>query len=261
MPYLHSTHHAEIALDEHGVGTLTLRKAGPLNIVGSTAIAELTQALGWLGQHPHLRVLVFRGEGDRAFIGGADIVEMSALTPDNAAAFINGLRRLCDTCLHLPVPVITRLSGWCLGGGLEVAMACDLRIAGRSARFGMPEVKVGIPSVIHAALMLRLIGAARAQWMLMLGEPIDAATAEAWGLVHQVCDDQALDAAVAGVAAKLAALGPAVVRQQKRLLRSWESQPLADSIRASVAEFAGAFATGEPQRCMAEFKQRKKSAA
>ena len=261
MPRLHSSHHAEISLDDHGVGMLTLRNAKSLNIVGAVAIAELTDALGRLGQHPRLRVLVFRGSGDKAFIGGADIHEMSALTPDTAAQFINALRRLCDACLHLPVPVIARLQGWCLGGGLEVAMACDLRIAGRSARFGMPEVKVGIPSVIHAALMPRLIGAARAQWMLMLGEPIDAATAEAWGLVHQVCDDQALDAAVAGVAAKLAALGPAVVRQQKRLLRSWESQPLADSIRASVAEFAGAFATGEPQRCMAEFKQRKKSAA
>ena len=261
MPQPHSTHHAEITLDEHGVGTLTLRNAKSLNIVGAAAIAELTDALARLGHHPRLRVLVFRGSGDKAFIGGADINEMSALTPDTAAHFINALRRLCDACLHLPVPVISRLQGWCLGGGLEVAMACDLRIAGRSAQFGMPEVKVGIPSVIHAALMPRLIGAARAQWMLMLGDPIDAATAESWGLVHQVCDDDALDATIARLATPLAALGPAVVRQQKRLLRSWEGQPVATSIEASVAEFAGAFATGEPQQFMEAFKQRKKSAS
>lgn len=256
MPELHATHHTDITLDERGVGTLTLRNAGRLNIIGTPAITELTEALGRLAQLPRLRVLVFRGSGDQAFIGGADIHEMSALTTDTAATFINALRRLCDACLHLPVPIVTRLSGWCLGGGLEVAMACDLRLAGRSARFGMPEVKVGIPSVIHAALMPRLIGASRAQWMLTLGEPIDAATAERWGLVHQVCDDDALDTAIDTVAGQLAALGPAVVRQQKRLLRAWQDALLGESIEASVAEFAGAFATGEPQRCMEAFKQR-----
>ena len=130
-----------------------------------------------------------------------------------------------------------------------------------TARFGMPEVKVGIPSVIHAALMPRLIGQSRAAWLLLTGEPINAATALAWGLVHSVCAPAELDAEVAAAARQLAGLAPAVLRQQKRLLRSWESLSADAAIEASVAEFAQAFSTGEPQREMGNFLRRKAAAA
>jgi enoyl-CoA hydratase len=257
MPTLHQSRHALAMLDEAGIGTLALTDAGRLNIIGSAAIAELRSALALLSARPDLRVLVLRGSGERAFIGGADIAEMAGLTPATAEAFIARLAGLCDAVAQVPVPVIARLSGWCLGGGLEVALACDLRLCDDSAMFGMPEVKVGIPSVIHAALLPRLLGQARADWLLLTCENIDAARAEAWGLVHERCAEGGLDALVQQRGAALAALPPQALRQQKRLLRHWQTVPLAQAVRDSIGEFALAYASGEPQRLMGEFMQRK----
>jgi enoyl-CoA hydratase/carnithine racemase len=106
-------------------------------------------------------------------IGGADIKEMARLDQASAEKFITGLRDLCEAARAFPAPVIARMPGWCLGGGLEFATACDFRIAAHDAKFGMPEVKVGIPSVIHAALLPRLIGWGRARWLVMTAENID----------------------------------------------------------------------------------------
>ena len=130
-----------------------------------------------------------------------------------------------------------------------------------SAVFGMPEVKVGIPSVIHAALLPRLIGESRAGWLLLSGENIAADRAEVWGLVHECCAPDALDALVAARAAALAALPPQALRQQKRLLRHWQTVPLAQAIEDSVAEFAKAYDSGEPQALMGEFMARKRARA
>ena len=257
MQIVHDSRHALATLDAAGIGTVQLRDAGALNIVGSAAIEALSAALLALGAAPGLRVLVLRGSGDRAFIGGADIGEMATLTPATAEAFITRLARLCDAVAEVPVPVIARIAGWCLGGGLEVALACDLRLCDDSAMFGMPEVKVGIPSVIHAALLPRLVGQARADWLLLCCENIDAERAEAWGLVHERCATGQLDRAVQMRAASLAALPPQALRQQKRLLRHWQTVPLAQAVRDSIGEFALAYASGEPQALMGEFMARK----
>ena len=257
MPNLFESEHALAHVDGLGIATLTLTGAGPLNIVGSSAIAHLCAALAALSADPELRVLVLRGSGDKAFIGGADIGEMVGLSPATAPAFISALAGLCNAVVSFPAPVLARLSGYCLGGGLEVAMACDLRLCDDGAMFGMPEVKVGIPSVIHAALLPGLIGQARATELLLCGENIDAAKALAWGLVHACCPLGELDARLLHRAAALAALPPLALRQQKRLLRHWQTVPVAQAIEDSVAEFAQAFTTGEPQALMGEFMARK----
>ena len=254
----------ETAVDERGIATLTIRGRHRLNIIGSAAIADATRDLNELATRDDVRVLILRGPAD-SFIGGADIDEMAALDRESAVRFIEGLAGLCEAVRQFPRPVIARLAGWCLGGGLEVAAACDLRLAASDARFGMPEVLVGIPSVIHAALLPRLIGQSRSVWLLTTGEAIDATRAEQWGLINEVAgegsEDQggALDLAVNRLAGRLAGLGPAVLTQQKRLMRSWEDQPLEASIQRSVAEFAAAFDTGEPQRFMGEFLARRRA--
>ena len=245
-------------LDDQGIATVTIDGAKSMNIIGSPEILALTDTLARLRDEPALRVLVLRGRDDRAFIGGADIAEMAALAPSTAEAFITRLKDLCEAVRHFPVPVIARLAGWCLGGGLEVAMACDLRLASTDSQYGMPEVKVGIPSVIHAALLPRLVGPAAASWLLLTGNTIDAAAALGHGLLHQVHAPDALDAAVQRIAGQLASLGPKVLRQQKRLLRDWERLSLDDAIAASVAEFGLAFTTGEPQHHMRRFLERKR---
>lgn len=250
--------HAGVEIDARGIATVTIREAGSLNILSTPVIASLTRAIEALAGNDAVRVLVLRGAGEKGFIGGADIKEMAALDRASAETFISGLRRLCDAVRHLPVPVIARMPGWCLGGGLELALACDIRIAADNAQLGMPEVKVGIPSVIHAALMPRLVGNARTAWMLLTGEISDAAEALQWGLVSRVVPLAGLDLEVERVAALLAGFGPVAVRQQKRLLREWEDAPLDVSINNSVAEFGSAFDTGEPQQHMATFLNRKR---
>ncbi len=161
-----STAPVNFQIDTHGVATLTIRGDKSLNIIGIAAMDAATAALAQLATDPSLRVLIVRGPLASNFVGGANIHEMSALTPELAPAFIRRLKDLCEGLRSCPVPVLARLSGWCLGAGLEMAMACDIRLRDSTARFGMPEVKVGIPSVIHAALMPRLIGQSRAAWLL-----------------------------------------------------------------------------------------------
>jgi enoyl-CoA hydratase/carnithine racemase len=150
------------------------------------------------------------------------------------------------------------MPGWCLGGGLEVAAACDVRIAAHDAKFGMPEVRVGIPSVIHAALLPRLIGWGRARWLVMTAENIDAPTALGWGLVDVVAPQGGLDAAVEKTVAALLECGPEALRSQKALLRQWEELPLKESVDLSIGVFGQSFLTEEPHRLMRAFVERKR---
>ncbi len=239
-----------------GVVTVELVNAKSLNILGSAATDELTAEFHQLSREDDCRVVVLRGAGEKAFIGGADINEMAGLDQASAEAFISRLAALCEAVRGCPAPVIARLSGWCLGAGLEVAVSCDLRVAGAGAAFGMPEVAVGIPSVIHAALIPAMIGASRAAWLLLTGETIDASTAASWGLVHDVVAEDELDARIAQLATRMAAFGPEAVRQQKRLLNQWTDMTPAQAIEASVAQFGRAFLTGEPQHYMGRFTER-----
>jgi enoyl-CoA hydratase/carnithine racemase len=242
---------------ECGLATIELINSNPLNIIGTEAIGELTNAFRTVSQDSDVRVVVLRGTGEKAFIGGADINEMVTLDRSSAEVFIRRLAALCEAIRECPVPVIARLAGWCLGGGLEVAMSCDLRIAESGAKFGMPEVAVGIPSVIHSALMPALIGASHSAWLLLTGETIDANTAATWGLVHEVIAADALDTRIGELSAKLIGFGPHAVRQQKRLLSKWFDMTVHGAIEDSIEQFGLAFLTGEPQQHMQAFLSRK----
>jgi enoyl-CoA hydratase len=226
-----------------------------LNVANMTSLIETVEALG---RHDDLRAAVLAGAGDKAFIGGADIGEMAGLDQDHARAFITLVHRACDSLRALPVPVIARINGYALGAGLEVAASCDLRIASANAVFGMPEVKLGIPSVVEAALLPGLIGWGRTRELLLFGENIDAATALAWGLVEQVVAPGELDAAVAARLAALLAAGPIAVRLQKQLIRQWEDLTLSQAVSRGIESFAAAYGTDEPARMMAAFAQRRR---
>lgn len=148
-----------------------------------------------------------------------------------------------------------RIQGFTLGAGLELAAACDLRVAAASARFGMPEVRLGIPSVVEAALLPGLVGWGRARQMLLLGEVFDAAQAEIWGLVERVVPDEGLDAAVDAWLDTLLLSTPQAIRLQKALVRKWEDLPVSDAVRAGIDSFARAWRTDEPARAMAAFRE------
>ena len=244
--------------DLRGVVRLTICNAGPLNILGSAAIAGVREGLEALARETQIRVLVMAGQSQKSMIGGADIKEMAKLDQASAEKFITGLRDLCEAVRAFPSPVIARMPGWCLGGGLEVAAACDFRIAAHDAKFGMPEVRVGIPSVIHAALLPRLIGWGRARWLVMTADNIDAPTALAWGLVDVVAPEGGLDAAVERTVAAVLECGPEALRAQKSLLRQWEELPLTESVNLSIGVFGKSFLTDEPKRLMQGFIDRKR---
>src|SRR5665647_1026038 len=211
--------HCGVDRDPRGVVRLTICNAGPLNILGSAVINGLREGLEVLATERQIRALVISGQGDKSMIGGADIKEMAGLDQASAEKFITGLRDLCEAARAFPAPVIARMPGWCLGGGLEFAAACDFRIAAYDATFGMPEVRVGIPSVIHAALLPRLIGWGRARWLVMTATTIDAPTALNWGLVDVVAKDGGLDAAVESTLAMLLECAPEALRAQKAMLK------------------------------------------
>jgi enoyl-CoA hydratase len=244
--------HAHVRVDG-ATAWIELVEAKSMNILGTPMIRDLTEAITTVSARAEVRVIVLRGQGDTSFMGGADIFELATLDRVSGEMFIRSLKNLCDAIMASPQPVIARLGGWCLGGGLEVAAACDLRVAGLGATFGMPEVAVGIPSVIHAALLPGLIGESRASYFLLACENIDASTAAEWGFVHEVVPDGELDDRIRTLAAKLGGYGAAVLAQQKRLLRRWRTMSVAGAIEDSVAEFGKAFDTGEPQRFMGDF--------
>jgi enoyl-CoA hydratase/carnithine racemase len=237
-----------------GVVTLTLGEVGTLNIVGSARLEALAAAIRDLGE---ARVVVLRGAGERAFIGGADIREMAALAgPADAEAFIRRIHRVCAAIRTCPVPVIARIEGWCLGAGLEIAAACDLRLAGEGARFAMPEVRVGIPSVVEAALLPALIGWGRTRRLLLLGETLDAAMALGRGLVERVAPAGLLDAAVEEWVGMALQGGAGAMTAQKRLIAAWEGLPLAEAIAAGIPAFAAAFVGDDPRSMMRKFLDR-----
>src|SRR5215469_703386 len=208
-------HHCGVNRDQRDVVTLTICNAGSLNVLSSPVINSVREGLTRLAADRQIRVLVLKGGSTKSLIGGADIKEMATLDQASAESFITGLRDLCEAVRAFPAPVIARMPGWCLGGGLEVAAACDFRVAANDAKFGMPEVRVGIPSVIHAALLPRLIGWGRARWLVMTAENIDAPTALAWGLVDKVAKEGELDAAVEHTVNALLECGPEALRAQK----------------------------------------------
>jgi enoyl-CoA hydratase/carnithine racemase len=237
------------------VAYVTLDNAARLNVMNSALMDRFVALFADLGRREGLRAVVLAGAGDRAFVGGADVDEMAAISgPDEARAFITKVHACCAAVRDLPVPVIAVIGGWCLGAGLELACACDLRLAREDARLGMPEVRLGIPSVVEAALLPGLIGWGRTRDLLLFGESIDASEALRIGLVESVWPAEGLEAALETKLAALLAAGPRAIRLQKSLIRQWEGPSLDLAIAAGIDAFAKAFETDEPRKAMAAFQ-------
>jgi len=258
-----SVHKVDISWDRHSSGTVAkvvFDNARRLNVLNPPALLDLTEAFLGLAREDDLRCVVFSGAGGRAFIGGADINYMATMKQaEDGRRFITMVHKLCQAIRDCPVPVICRMEGYTLGAGLEVAAACDIRIAADNAHFGMPEVRVGIPSVVEAALLPRLIGWGRTSWMLLTAENIDAATADRWGMVEQVVPLAKLDAAVGRCVDAVVEATPLAVRAQKRLMRRWERLSLDEAVQAGIDAFAQSVSDGEHIERMTAFGNRKRT--
>jgi enoyl-CoA hydratase/carnithine racemase len=239
--------------ETRGVAWVTIENAAKLNTLDPPIMLALIDAAERLAQDATLRAVVLRGAGDRAFIGGADIGAMAGLNTATAREFITLVHRSCDVFRRMPVPVIACIQGWTLGAGLEVAAACDMRIASSDARFGMPEVRVGVPSVVEAALLPGLIGWGRTRRLLLTGETIDSAMALSWGLVEEVVPVKGLNAAVERALGNILASGPRAIRLQKALISDWETLSVGAAIQRGIDCFTTAWETDEPRGLMQRF--------
>jgi enoyl-CoA hydratase/carnithine racemase len=252
----------DLTLDDHNergcVARIVVDNQARHNILNSELIRQLTEAVKSLADNERPRVLILTGAGDQAFIGGADINEMAALDKSSARDFIARLHDACAALRQLPAPVIARINGYCLGAGLEIAASCDLRVAADHSTFGMPEVRVGIPSVIEAALLPGLIGWGKAAELIYTGESISAAEALECGLVQRVVPREQLDQAVDRWTRAILEGGRCAQRLQKSLIREWERLPLDQAIERGIDSFAAAYETDEPRRLMERFLTRRR---
>jgi len=186
------------------------------------------------------------------------INEMVGLDPASAETFITRLHGVCAAIRNLPVPVIARISGYCLGGGLEVAAACDLRVATEDSTFGMPELNVGIPCVIEAALLPRLVGWGKAREIIYTGRALSATEALGCGLVERVTAPEKLDRAVDEWVEAIINAGAQAIRLQKALIRQWEILPIHQGIEKGIQAFGQAYQTDEPRTFMERFLKTKR---
>jgi enoyl-CoA hydratase len=224
----------------------------PLNLLAPTLIADLRAAFRALADDASIRVAVLTGSG-RAFTAGMDVHVLRDLDVRSAKTLIDSLESAIAAVHDAPFPVVGAINGAALGAGFELALACDLRIAVHGAPLGLPEVRVGVPSVIQAALLPAAVGPARAAELLFSGEPITAERAAEWGLVNRAVSASELRSAVEAVVDGILRSAPSAIRLQKELVIRWRSTDLATAIRYGVNAFASAYASGEPKEGAAAF--------
>lgn len=245
--------------DAGRIAWVTVNNPEKRNALGLAGKRELAQAFRKLARDRELRVAVLTGAGERSFMAGADLAEMKDLTPKQAHAVHAGVHRACDAIRALPVPVIARINGYCFGAGMEVAASCDMRISVTTAKFGMPEVRFGIPSGMEACLLPQLIGWGKTRELVYTGDHIDAAEAQRCGFLEKLVEPAALDAGVEAWIASILAAGPRAIRLQKKLVRDWERMTIGQAVQAGIRACTEARRTDEPRRLMQAFLDRKKA--
>ena len=208
-----ATHPHLLIDDRSGIRTITINRPDKLNALNRAVLDQLHTAFAQVSADPDLRVVVLRGAGGKAFVAGADIAELAALNPIQARDFSRHGQQLMKRIENLGKPVIAMIGGFALGGGMELAMCCHLRIAADSARFGQPEINLGLlPGFGGTQRLLRLAGRGAALELCLVGKPIDAKRAYELGVIHRVVPLEQLEDAVFSLAAQLAAAAPHALR-------------------------------------------------
>ena len=236
----------------------TVHGATPLNVVDADSMRRATTEFNDILERFEPRCVILSGRNERAFIGGANLHALRGLDQDSAETFIRSIHEFCDALRQAPVPVIAAMRGYCLGAGLEIAAACDIRVGDRSVQCGMPEVRVGVPSVIEAAILPLLIGWGNARELLLRGHIIDAAEAARIGLLQHLVSTDELDPLVEDIVRDIVAGAPGALAAQKQLCLKWEDSSLTQAIEHGVAALVVAYATDEPKRYIDRFLDTRK---
>lgn len=243
---------------EGSIGLLTINRPQVLNALNREAMTEISQVVGKIATDPEVAVLIITGAGEKSFVAGADISEMRTLSALEGRAWSKFSQATFNAIENLPQPVIAAVNGYALGGGCELAMSCDIRIASEKAKFGQPEVQLGVVAAFAGTQRLpRLVGKGRAKELLFTGDQIDAAEACRIGLVNKVVPAGELLTAAKALAAKIISRGPVAVQLCKAAVNEGLDMDL-ESAQAYEAEVFGlCFATADQKEGMNAFVEKR----
>ena len=243
---------------ENKIAVLTINRPDKLNALSSQVHIEGVAALDQLRSNDNVRVLVITGTGEKSFIAGADISEFEGKTPvTQRDTFLE--RTLFNTIDIFPKPVIAMVNGFCLGGGNELALACDLRICSENARFSQPEINLGIiPGGGGTQRLTRLVGEGRSMEMILTGDMIDAETAHRFGLVNHVYPAAELREKTMELAAKIAEKAPIALQLAKEAVKFASRSNLDEGLRREVDLFAICFSTEDKKEGVTAFLEKRK---
>lgn len=242
-----------LSVDGH-VATVVINRPEKLNALNARVIEELTHAFGALATRPEVRVAVLTGAGDKAFVAGADVAEMAELDSEAAGRFARRGHALGELMAAVGYPIIAAVNGFALGGGTEIALACDLIVASEKARFGQPEVGLGvIPGFGGTIRLARRVGVGKAREMVLVGGVIGAAEALSIGLADRVVAHEALASEVKALADAVARNAPLAVGHAKRVMNAAENVPLGVAKELEIQGFALCFATADQKAGMRAF--------
>jgi enoyl-CoA hydratase len=243
---------------EDRVATLTFNRPKALNALNKRTFAELWDALDDLQRGDEARALVLTGAGDKAFVAGADIAEMAVMTPLAARGFAETAHALLERLERLPIVTIAAVNGYALGGGCELAMGCDLVYASENARFGQPEVNLGLmPGFGGSQRLTRRVGLMRAKEIVLTGDHYDAARAKEIGLVLEVLPHAKLLPHARAVARKIAAKSAVAVAQAKRVMEAGANADLATANELERQAFSALFGTEDAKEGMRAFVEKR----
>ncbi len=228
--------------ENNSLGVLKFNRPQAMNALNHETITEFNQFLEELEKNKTIRCLVITGSGDKAFIAGADIKEFKGLDHAQARLFAQNGQRTLSRLEALPIPVIAAVNGFALGGGLEVALACDMIWASDKAKFGLPEVSLGImPGYGGTQRLTRWVGLGRAREMTFSGQFYDAKTAYEFGLVQRVLSPETLLAEVMKLAETISSRGPVALQRAKKTINEGTEKPLAEGLKMEANEFSFLF--------------------
>lgn len=243
------------------VATITVNEPEKLNALDAESLESLRAAIVATAWRSEIRVIILTGAGDRAFVAGADIKQMSGLSRDEALAFARLGHATALALETAPHPVIAAINGFALGGGCELALACDIRLASSNAILAQPEVSLGIPPGWGGSQRLpRIVGAGLAAELIFTGRRVAAEEALRIGLVNAVHEPGALMDAARELATAIAANGPAAVRASKRLIAVSRTSQSTQGLSEEARTFADAFGEPEQREGMAAFIEKRKPA-
>jgi enoyl-CoA hydratase len=244
---------------DNGIAVVTINRPQALNALNNEAFAELYELFQEIEKDAAARVAIITGSGEKSFIAGTDITDMVNLNPAEARVFAGNARKTCDYIYNLSKPVIAAVNGFALGGGCELAMCADLRIASENARFGQPEITLGIiPGSGGTQRLVRLIGIAKAKEMVYTGDMIDAGSALAMGMVNKVVPLADLMRAAKDLAGRILRNPGVALTLAKIAINSGENVDLSTGLDIELQCFAQCFATEDQKEGMKAFLEKRK---